>query len=138
MNHDSQEYYRELAMHLRNRRLPESRVSSILTGVAEGVQESGNPPEEEFGKAKDYAEQFPVGTSRPSSWWAVRLLALHVGVSFAIVFSLSRRQDQANPELFGMSAWLYPVAAVVVLVLVGVSLHMRLPRGFRAPSDGTA
>lgn len=137
MNKNHEQYYSQLAMHLRGRRLPEARVASILTEVAEGVRESGNAPQDEFGTPEEYAEKFPKGSTRHLGWWVVRILGLHVGVAMGIVFALSRQQDLANPVLFGMSAWWYPLAAVAVLLLVGGTVETRLPRGFAAPSDAT-
>ncbi len=64
-----------------------------------------------------------------------RILALHVGAWLAVFFILSRQQHKASPVLFGMPAWLYPLAAFVVLIVVGSTIDMRMPRGLRAATE---
>ncbi len=127
-------YYRDLAMYLRGRRLPEGQVASILGEVAEGVRESGHDPQEEFGAAKDYAEKYPPGTTRSARWWITQGFGVLLVFSVVGYLGLRTHQDRLSPLLFGVPAIFYPLGILAAMVAIGIAMDRRLPRGFRPPS----
>jgi hypothetical protein len=57
------EYFRALALGLRQRKLSEDQVADLLRELQSHLQETGARPEEAFGSPKEYAERFPKGST---------------------------------------------------------------------------
>lgn len=57
------EYFKTLAMGLRQRKLSEDRIADVLREVQSHLQETGQRPEEAFGSPKEYAARFPKGST---------------------------------------------------------------------------
>jgi hypothetical protein len=57
------EYFKTLALGLRQRKLSEEQVADVLRGLQSHLQETGQSPEEAFGSPKEYAARFPQGNT---------------------------------------------------------------------------
>ncbi len=57
------EYFKALALGLRQRKLGEDQVTDVLRELQSHVQETGQRPEEAFGSPKEYAARFPQGNT---------------------------------------------------------------------------
>ncbi|MET1086542.1 MAG: hypothetical protein ABWY04_05395 [Arthrobacter sp.] len=53
------EYFRALALGLRQRKLSEDQVADTLRELQSHLQETGARPQDAFGSPKSYAERFP-------------------------------------------------------------------------------
>lgn len=57
------EYFKALALELRQRKLSEDLVADVLRELQSHLQETGERPEEAFGTPKSYAARLPKGTT---------------------------------------------------------------------------
>jgi hypothetical protein len=57
------EYFKTLAMGLRQRKLSEDQVADVLRELQSHLQETGQRPEEAFGSPQEYAARFPKGNT---------------------------------------------------------------------------
>jgi len=57
------EYFKALAMGLRQRKLSEEQVADVLRELQSHLQETGQRPEETFGSPQEYAARFPKGNA---------------------------------------------------------------------------
>ncbi|MDQ0821362.1 hypothetical protein QFZ79_003737 [Arthrobacter sp. V4I6] len=55
------EYFKTLALVLRQRKLSEDQVADVLRELQSHLQETGQRPEGAFGSPKEYAARFPKG-----------------------------------------------------------------------------
>ncbi|MBT2549745.1 hypothetical protein [Arthrobacter sp. ISL-65] len=78
------EYFKALALALRQRKLSEDQIADVLRELQSHLQETGAHPEDAFGSPKEYAERFPKGStvSRGSkvAYLAVAVMILLIGV----------------------------------------------------------
>ncbi|WP_432535556.1 hypothetical protein [Kineococcus arenarius] len=133
MNH-----YRELAYHLRRRRLSEDDVARVLAEVRDLSRGSAEVAREEFGPAKTYAENFPEGSTR---WTWTRFASW--GVHLAGVVFLVGNQELRRRGVEVLLPWWGVLAVWLATVVAGDRLRFlldhRLPRGCRVsavPSPG--
>jgi len=82
------EYFKALALGLRQRKLSEDQVADVLRELQSHLQETGARPEDAFGSPKEYAERFPMGStaSRGSkvAYLAAAVLMILIGVKIFI------------------------------------------------------
>jgi hypothetical protein len=57
------EYFKRLALGLRQRKLSEEQVADVLRELQSHLQETGQRPEDAFGSPKEYAARFPHGNT---------------------------------------------------------------------------
>lgn len=78
------EYFKALALELRQHKLSEDQVADVLRELQSHLQETGARPEDAFGSPKEYAERFPKGStaSRGSKvgYLAAAVLMVLIGV----------------------------------------------------------
>lgn len=78
------EYFKALALGLRQRKLSEDQVADVLRELQSHLQEAGARPEDAFGSPKEYAERLPKGrtVSRGSKvgYLAAAVLMVLIGV----------------------------------------------------------
>ncbi|WP_427007549.1 hypothetical protein [Pseudarthrobacter sp. H2] len=78
------EYFKSLALGLRQRKLSENQVADVLRELQSHLQETGARPEDAFGGPKECAERFPKGhtVSRGSKvgYLAAAVLMVLIGV----------------------------------------------------------
>lgn len=78
------EYYKALALELRQRKLSEHQVANVLRELNSHLQETGARPEDAFGSPEEYAARFPKGktVSRGSkiAYLAAAVLMVLIGV----------------------------------------------------------
>lgn len=130
-------YYNRLAYNLRLRRVAEPRVREILLEVSALSQESDQSPQEQFGPADDYAEQFPRGEKRPvASRVGIALLVVCLA-AMAVVIFIDLAKDEA--------VYLGPVKLLPALLVLNIAIMIgtviaehRLPAGFRAAAGSAS
>lgn len=78
------EYFRRLALALRQRKLSEDQVAAVLRELQSHLRETDARPEDAFGSPREYALQFPMGStvSRGSKvgYLAAAVLIVLIGV----------------------------------------------------------
>ena len=131
-------YYRDLSMELRMRKVPETRIAEILREVNEHSSVSGQPPEEEFGPAMDYAKSFPEQKGQTVSMKAfMAVLAPCLLAQAYFLFSWSVL-DQAPVYVGPVRVTLLLMATQAVALVVAFTSNYRLPRGFTLTNDRPA
>lgn len=127
-------YYNSLAFHLRLRKVPESTVAEVLQEVQELSLQSGQDPEQQFGPASTYAEQFPAGQSwsRPT-----RIATALLGISVAVLmFDLSLRLFLDSHLAIGSVAVAFIVIPLdIAIAACTVAAEHRLPKGFQVTGE---
>ncbi|MGL5865254.1 MAG: hypothetical protein ACRCYX_05175 [Dermatophilaceae bacterium] len=124
-------YYASLAFHLRIRKLPEKQVGEIVQGACYLSRGSDQSPEEQFGPASTYAEQFPMGTttSQPTRI-AVIVLCMVFGV-MASDLIMSLFWDE-RLMVGGVRVLYLCVAAEVVVIVAALAADHRVPKSASA------
>ncbi len=78
------EYFKALALGLRQRKLSEDQVADVLREVQSHLRETGVRPEDAFGSPKEYAGRFPkrstVSRGSKVGYLAVAVLMVLIGV----------------------------------------------------------
>jgi hypothetical protein len=127
-------YYTALAEALRTRRCTEDQVRDILAAVREATVLSGNTPEEEFGPAKLYAENF-TGPRKRSQAQVLRSLTLPIAI---VVMILARLFALPEIEFIPWGAVLGAGVFLAVWALIEAAagiVNRRMPSGVKIPSS---
>ncbi|MEV7691923.1 hypothetical protein AB0N73_01180 [Microbacterium sp. NPDC089189] len=122
-------YYADLAAALRARKSSEEQVLDVLRTVRETSTDSGLPPEDEFGPAGQYAENFS-GSRTFTPMQLVRGAALLLSIAVLVALRLTVLR---GVEFFPWGV-LQGVAVFVVIGLTGDlvarGVSRRLPEDF--------
>ncbi|HEY5785590.1 MAG TPA: hypothetical protein VIT65_12510 [Microlunatus sp.] len=129
MKHE--DYLKDLGQKLRWRRVDEATVADILREVASETAETDTAPDERFGPANEYAENFEQGHSLSIGFVLGTAGALLATVA-AAAYVVSTIVGVISPSV-PVSIGIYGTCFVVMIaaVIAGQRYDRRLPRGLR-------
>lgn len=127
-------YYNDLAFQLRLRQVPEPQIAETLREVRNLSEESGQDPQEQFGPASTYAEQFPKGEKRSR---AMRIAIAILAATIAIEgFDLAQAVATDRALYVGpVRVFLIMLGIQIVTIVAAIVANHRLPEGFRSMKE---
>ena len=129
MEHEG--YLKDLTQNLRWRRIDDDAVTDVLREVSSEIAETGATPDDRFGDAAKYAEQFERG-HKLSAGFLIATVGALLATLAAGACVVSTIVGVSSPSL-PQSIVVYGICfvAMIIAVLTGLQLDRRLPRSFR-------
>jgi hypothetical protein len=128
---EHEDYLKDLARSLRWRRIDDTAVAEALREVSSEIAETGASPDDRFGDAASYAEQFERGQSMSKGYLIATvgaLLATFIAGGY-LVATMIVDSPPSLPRSLGVYGTCF--IAMIVAVLAGYQYDRRLPRGLR-------
>lgn len=127
-------YYQELTFSLRMRQLPEARIVDILQEVQDLSEQSGQSPQNQFGRASTYAESFPKGKTRSR---AMKIAIAILGVATVIIgIDLAQAIVTDTPLHVGPVRVFFALLGIqIITVIAAFVAEHRLPAGFKTAKE---
>ena len=127
-------YYNSLAFHMRLRKVPESRVTEILQEVQELSLQSGQDPEQQFGPASTYAQQFPAGPKR-SIATRIAIALFNIGFVVLLIDVLLRLFRDTHLDIGSVPILFIVIPIDIVIAACAIAVDHRLPKGFHVTEE---